>query len=667
MTEITLYSGAPMDNTYTHVFDYIHNGSPDSLLKDLKSVTESNLSYQNINKPIRWNTIGSSYEDLLQYNYLTIKQHGKTYYCFISKFNYLNDAVTEIYFDVDLWTTYYKQIDFNTKCLIERCTIPQVFDSDDVKRMMSLDDPMLPNSTPQRTVKLLQIGDPYDKLLIVHVMPNKNGDERGLGTTSMVNGIRTYGGIVSLHVGAMDHELINSFSIYNFVNGVSGSNIVGAELLDMPQDNILGSELEIDGSMNNLGYSFIDNDKININIKTSNVDSKGAGSVGAGATQYSSVKVNSNFKKDNVSYSVNYDPHHLYHINKKHFVNKYNVGTLKEFFKKIPANNLKLLSQPFTSLRIDTRYGNHKDYDLSSSDGGMITISTRESIGPNTNVYYYFEGLGGSSSKNGYFNVFVDTTNRNVMIPTSHAVTNYYTQIYNNMISSLNNDIRTRNAIMNTVGNGVTNANNDNLNYLNSNIEYNTAMAQADLGGIDNVVDGDIASAFAAAGRSMIDATVYKLKADNANQVQNINHQNTYNFGINVDEDSGLMTEAQLAAGLKDANYISDTVQTGSFGDYLAKLNSGLQPAVYLVLSDFGKYKACDSLLSKYGNFICKSGVVGDRMKSTAENEGYTYLKTNNCYLSGSAPYSVKKLMSNQFNTGISIYHDKKLFKERSY
>ena len=76
MAEITLYSGAAMDSTYTHVFDYVHNGSPDSLLKDLKSVTESNLSYQNINKAIRWNTVGSSYEDLLQYNYLTIKQHG---------------------------------------------------------------------------------------------------------------------------------------------------------------------------------------------------------------------------------------------------------------------------------------------------------------------------------------------------------------------------------------------------------------------------------------------------------------------------------------------------------------------------------------------------------------------------------------------------------------
>ena len=48
MTEITLYSGAPMDQTYTHVFDYVHNGSPTQLLKDLKSVTETNLSYQNI-------------------------------------------------------------------------------------------------------------------------------------------------------------------------------------------------------------------------------------------------------------------------------------------------------------------------------------------------------------------------------------------------------------------------------------------------------------------------------------------------------------------------------------------------------------------------------------------------------------------------------------------
>ena len=432
MTEITLYSGAPMDQTYTHVFDYVHNGSPNSLLKDLKSVTESNLSYQNINKAIRWNTIGSSYEDLLQYNYLTIKQNSKTYYCFITKFNYLNNGVTEIYFDVDLWTTYYKQIDFNTKCLIERCTIPQIFDSDDVRRMMSLDDPMLPPVSKETVIPLQRLGDPYSKQLVVYILPGGhfNGITAGGNT---FNGMTTVVRNVNLNDNVTE-DMITSLSNHKFTNR-DGSKIIGAQICETgikysDKYNVYdsagrGSEEIVEARDYNhvttrkpvsLKFDHNENDFMTI-------------------SNYTDDKIVSDDYMFDNSRFINADPDMFFYYPEQFKISKsWDIGTLHSLYDLLHVDNYKLLSNQVTSLRIDTRYSDFKDYSLSSYFDSeydkKIRVHMISSIMPDANTFYYVD-IGTNNTVP--TNFLVDSIDRSIPIPVDVSMSSFLSSYYSNL------------------------------------------------------------------------------------------------------------------------------------------------------------------------------------------------------------------------------------------
>ena len=137
---ITLYSHVPFDDTYKHVMLWKNNNRLEQFLNKFPHVAEY-TSYQNLNKPIRWDTqkdyhLTSSagvdstqamtFNALTMFNYVKIADvdhngREKTYYGFITNLEYYNDGCTFIYYSVDMWNTYLQNIDWNTsKAMIQR-------------------------------------------------------------------------------------------------------------------------------------------------------------------------------------------------------------------------------------------------------------------------------------------------------------------------------------------------------------------------------------------------------------------------------------------------------------------------------------------------------------------------------------------------------------------
>lgn len=110
LSTITLYSGVEFDDTYKHVVNWDTQQQLDDFLNAHKNVSLTG-SYQNINKPIRWNTKTETFNDLVEYNYCKITDvdhdgNTKEYYAYLTNFEYMNDGTTLIYFSIDIWNTY---------------------------------------------------------------------------------------------------------------------------------------------------------------------------------------------------------------------------------------------------------------------------------------------------------------------------------------------------------------------------------------------------------------------------------------------------------------------------------------------------------------------------------------------------------------------------------
>ena len=125
LSTITLYREVPFDETYKHVVNWTTKNQLDAFLDRYPHIVEQ-TSYQNLNKPVRWDTMKSysllstqntyhpitaTLNELSTFNYIKIHDvdhNGSTrdYYAFITNLEYYNDGCTFIYFSIDNWNTY---------------------------------------------------------------------------------------------------------------------------------------------------------------------------------------------------------------------------------------------------------------------------------------------------------------------------------------------------------------------------------------------------------------------------------------------------------------------------------------------------------------------------------------------------------------------------------
>lgn len=117
LSTITLFQDVPFDETYKHVVNWKNQGELDNYLNQRHHVSMTG-SYQNINKPIRWDTKTETFNDLVNYNYCKIEDvdhdgNTKTYYAYLVNFEYMNDGTTSIYFSIDMWNTYMWNVDLS--------------------------------------------------------------------------------------------------------------------------------------------------------------------------------------------------------------------------------------------------------------------------------------------------------------------------------------------------------------------------------------------------------------------------------------------------------------------------------------------------------------------------------------------------------------------------
>lgn len=132
LSTITLYADVPFDETYKHVINWSNQDVLDNYLNQRQHVSLTG-SYQNINKPIRWNTKTETFNDLVNYCYCKIVDvdhdgNTKTYYAYLTNFEYMNDGTTLIYFSIDIWNTYMWDVDFS-KAYIERGFVKELNDN----------------------------------------------------------------------------------------------------------------------------------------------------------------------------------------------------------------------------------------------------------------------------------------------------------------------------------------------------------------------------------------------------------------------------------------------------------------------------------------------------------------------------------------------------------
>lgn len=133
LSTITLYRQVQFDDTYKHVVNWHTQDELDRFLDSYEHITEQ-TSYQNLNKPIRWDTmknyqlqsskganqtLTATLNELTTFNYIKIHDvdhNGDTrdYYAFITNLEYYNDGCTFIYFSIDNWNTYKFYVDWTS-------------------------------------------------------------------------------------------------------------------------------------------------------------------------------------------------------------------------------------------------------------------------------------------------------------------------------------------------------------------------------------------------------------------------------------------------------------------------------------------------------------------------------------------------------------------------
>lgn len=134
MTNVTLYSGVPWDNTYTDVryFDGGNVSIPGQVLYN----SGATYTYQRVNSSVEGGRpsytlrVNRPAGELYNCNYMSFNnndvQGGKTFYCFVNKVNYVAPDTTELVYEIDEFTTWFYD------CTVQSCFVEREHSSDDV-------------------------------------------------------------------------------------------------------------------------------------------------------------------------------------------------------------------------------------------------------------------------------------------------------------------------------------------------------------------------------------------------------------------------------------------------------------------------------------------------------------------------------------------------------
>lgn len=109
----------PLTNDYAHSITWANKQAQTNYFNNLSGFTDSEYTYIKKDNVVR---INKNIDSLINYNYLTYTNVGftnKTYYCFITNMEYLNEDCTAITFETDVLQTYYFDINYK-KSFIER-------------------------------------------------------------------------------------------------------------------------------------------------------------------------------------------------------------------------------------------------------------------------------------------------------------------------------------------------------------------------------------------------------------------------------------------------------------------------------------------------------------------------------------------------------------------
>lgn len=108
-TLIKVCNYVPFDNTYSHVRLFTNEGERLNYFENKMLKGYYNTTWQRVNDKIR---LEANFEDVSQANYLFFKntRTGKYWFCFVTRVEFVNQNVTEIYFEVDVFQTWFEPI-----------------------------------------------------------------------------------------------------------------------------------------------------------------------------------------------------------------------------------------------------------------------------------------------------------------------------------------------------------------------------------------------------------------------------------------------------------------------------------------------------------------------------------------------------------------------------
>lgn len=109
-----------LENDYKNTLSFSSLSNQTSYFTGLSNqVSFSDYTYMKKDGKIR---VGKPIDEIINYNYCYYKNSGfttKTYYCFITRMEYVNENCTDVYIETDVFQTWYFDIVWN-RCFVER-------------------------------------------------------------------------------------------------------------------------------------------------------------------------------------------------------------------------------------------------------------------------------------------------------------------------------------------------------------------------------------------------------------------------------------------------------------------------------------------------------------------------------------------------------------------
>lgn len=150
-TNIYLYSGVPLDNTYSDSIYFANRTAQNAYFAGLTPVkTFTQNTYQRVNSGIfRARCVA---DDIYNVNYMRFQNHAygsKWFYAFVTSVEYDNDGMSSVYYEIDVIQTYLLD------CELEQCFI---------ERQHSISDDLFEHILPEPVALGEYVFENYDKL-----------------------------------------------------------------------------------------------------------------------------------------------------------------------------------------------------------------------------------------------------------------------------------------------------------------------------------------------------------------------------------------------------------------------------------------------------------------------------------------------------------------------